>query len=155
MQIRRLFAAPVAPQHDVQYDVDISVICGLTRRYSFLPYNINNIFTPNSCKTSMLFAYAYSYALENRSVTFICSKKKIQNSLPIFPSGIIPSPEILDKIHMKYASIQKNTLLCYNSLKYYRYIEDDKSLRDYFSNIHMFEQVPELIIIDDISNFLS
>lgn len=55
-----------------------------------------------SGKTSMLFAYAYSYAQENRPVLFICSKKKIQNNLPIFPSGLVPSPAILDKIQMKY-----------------------------------------------------
>eukprot|EP00026_Physarum_polycephalum_P010027 Phypoly_transcript_10171.p1 GENE.Phypoly_transcript_10171~~Phypoly_transcript_10171.p1 ORF type:complete len:222 (+),score=25.68 Phypoly_transcript_10171:121-786(+) len=118
MQIRRLFAAPITLEQDVQYDVDMAIICGPAR----------------SGKTSMLFAYAYSYAQENRSVTFICSKKKIQNTLPIFPTGVVPSPEILEKIHMKY-------------------IEDDKSLRNYFANIHMFPQVPELIVIDDMANF--
>jgi len=118
MQISRLFAAPITQKEDVHYDVDMALICGPAR----------------SCKTSMLFSYALSYAQENRPVTFICSKKKIQNTLPIFPTGVAPSPELLDNIQMKY-------------------IEDDNALRNYFANIHMFSQVPELILIDDLANF--
>jgi len=118
MQTRRLFGLHEDQQQDVQYGLDIALICGPSR----------------SGKTSMLFQYAYSYAQEGRNVVFICSKKKIQNALPLPTPASTFSQTVLDKIHMKY-------------------IEDDKTLRNYMASIHLFPETPELIVIDDLSSF--
>jgi hypothetical protein len=53
-----------------------------------------------SGKTSLLFQYAY-FANENRSVVFLCSKRKMQYSLPLFLQDYTPDTNVLKKIKIK------------------------------------------------------
>jgi len=125
IELCRFFGSPLdaqllAVRDKVQYDTNYALLAG----------------PPQSCKTSLLFQYACSYAQESREVIFICSKKKIQHTLPMFLSGVQPSSSVLQRIKMKY-------------------IDDDKTLRSYMAKIHLLTQQPELIIVDDLSTFFS
>src|SRR5690349_6765001 len=73
---------------------NFALILGPPRRYP-----ISSIIDRLSGRTSLLFQYAYSYASQGRMVVFICSKRKIQNNLPLFLEE--PSSDTLKHIHMK------------------------------------------------------
>lgn len=79
-------------------------------------------------KTSLLFHYASSCALEGRDVLYI-SSKRVQNKTLLLPK-VSPPISALQKIKVKY-------------------IEDYISLRNYLANAHLFTEFPELIIVDD------
>src|SRR5690606_2721163 len=56
-------------------------------------------------KTTLLFQYATSFALEKRSVFFVCNKRKIQTNPPLFPPAIKPENDLLQFIQMKSLSL--------------------------------------------------
>jgi len=86
-------------------------------------------------KTSLLFRYACTIAEEGKSVVYICQRKNFQNNnVPLFSPAYWPSPSVLRQISIKY-------------------IEDDKTLRHYFANIHILPSLPSLFIVDDLSHY--
>eukprot|EP01114_Cavostelium_apophysatum_P000873 TRINITY_DN10766_c0_g1_i1.p1 TRINITY_DN10766_c0_g1~~TRINITY_DN10766_c0_g1_i1.p1 ORF type:complete len:278 (-),score=28.64 TRINITY_DN10766_c0_g1_i1:8-841(-) len=87
----------------------------------------------HSGKTSLLLQFAYSCALEQKYVTFVCSRNKMKSSPPVFPhNNQIPSQKVLQRIKIKY-------------------VEDSLSLRQYCANLHLFNNKPRVLIVDDLT----
>eukprot|EP01089_Gocevia_fonbrunei_P015377 TRINITY_DN4488_c0_g2_i1.p1 TRINITY_DN4488_c0_g2~~TRINITY_DN4488_c0_g2_i1.p1 ORF type:complete len:218 (+),score=18.12 TRINITY_DN4488_c0_g2_i1:34-687(+) len=91
-----------------------------------------------SGKSSLLFQYAYNHVqkFKGSSVWFVCSRQKIQSQLPLFCEGVSPKQEHLRSIKMKY-------------------LEDAESMCYFLSSVHLMTDVPDLLIIDDLSSFIT
>lgn len=92
-----------------------------------------------SGKTSLLFQMAVNVASTNKYVIFICSsQEKMHKVTPLLCDDCAPSTSTLSRI------------LIY-------YFPDDLDLRLFFVRLHCFptHMIPDLIIIDDFSEFFS
>ncbi|KAL8202002.1 hypothetical protein R6Q57_011149 [Mikania cordata] len=91
---------------------------------------------PSSGKTSLLFQFALNSVVNNidKSVVFICSRRKLDNKPPFLSKGIDPSSSVFDRIQMKY-------------------VEDEEGINMFFAAFHMHDAFPVLVVIDDLGEF--
>ena len=69
-----------------------------------LLYNASSsmIIGPTKCgKSTLLFQYAYQSARQGQVVWYICSKKKLHSSIPLFQTLYEPDPTVLKRITIK------------------------------------------------------
>ncbi|KAD7477376.1 hypothetical protein E3N88_00512 [Mikania micrantha] len=87
-------------------------------------------------KTSLLFQLALNSVVDNtdKSVVFICNRRKLDNKPPFLSKGIDPSSSVLDRIQMKY-------------------VDDEDGINKFFAAFHMHDVFPVLVIIDDLGEF--
>ncbi|CAH1435682.1 unnamed protein product [Lactuca virosa] len=91
---------------------------------------------PSSGKTSLLFQFAFNSIVntDDKSVVFICSRRKLSTKPPFLSQGIDPSSDVFDRIQMKY-------------------VEDEEGINKFFAAFHMHDTFPVLVIIDDLGEF--
>ncbi|KAI3796869.1 hypothetical protein L1987_39555 [Smallanthus sonchifolius] len=91
---------------------------------------------PSSGKTSLLFQFAFNSVASNedKSVVFICSRRKLDSKPPFLSKGIDPSHTVFDRIQIKY-------------------VEDEEGINKFFAAFHMHDTFPVLVIIDDFGDF--
>lgn len=91
---------------------------------------------PSSGKTSLLFQFAFNSVVnsDDKSVVFICSRRKLGTKPPFLSQGIDPSSHVFDRIQMKY-------------------VEDEEGINKFFAAFHMHDTFPVLVIIDDLGEF--
>eukprot|EP01130_Rhizamoeba_saxonica_P003559 TRINITY_DN1492_c0_g1_i1.p1 TRINITY_DN1492_c0_g1~~TRINITY_DN1492_c0_g1_i1.p1 ORF type:complete len:210 (+),score=39.02 TRINITY_DN1492_c0_g1_i1:283-912(+) len=86
-----------------------------------------------SGKTSILFNFAYNEASIGKNVVFITKQR---NNVPLHPENSPYNDDILSKIEI-------------------RYFQHSNDLRAYCAGIHMLENLPDTIVVDDVSSFIS
>ncbi|XP_024989177.1 uncharacterized protein LOC112523730 [Cynara cardunculus var. scolymus] len=91
---------------------------------------------PSSGKTSLLFQFAFNTVVnsDDKSVVFICSRRKLDTKPPFLSRGVDPSSHVFNRIQMKY-------------------VEDEEGINKFFAAFHMHDVFPALVIIDDLGEF--
>ncbi|CAL8466736.1 g6272 [Coccomyxa elongata] len=86
-------------------------------------------------KTSILLHYAYKLALKGKRVLFICQKAKIEQVPPLLPPGVDGNNGAFSNVHMRYLSTAAD-------------------LQKIAACLHLLDELPEAIIVDDLSSFI-
>lgn len=93
---------------------------------------------PSSGKTSLLFQFAFNVASSaihsNPNVVFICNQNRLDSKPPFLSQGIDPSSNVFQRIQMKY-------------------VNDDEDIRKYFAAFHLYDTLPNAVVIDDFGDF--
>ncbi|XP_045823788.1 uncharacterized protein LOC123916382 [Trifolium pratense] len=98
---------------------------------------------PTSGKTSLLFQFAFNVASSSSSlhsnssyptVVFICNRNRLDSKPPFLSQGIDPSSNVFQRIQMKY-------------------MNDDEDIRKYFAAFHLYDTLPDAVVIDDFGDF--
>ncbi|KAK2434760.1 tRNA dimethylallyltransferase [Trifolium repens] len=96
---------------------------------------------PSSGKTSLVFQFAFNVAsssLHSNSsypnVVFICNRNRLDSKPPFLSQGIDPSSNVFQRIQMKY-------------------MNDDEDIRKYFAAFHLYDTLPDAVVIDDFGDF--
>ncbi|XP_060969239.1 uncharacterized protein LOC115715271 isoform X2 [Cannabis sativa] len=93
---------------------------------------------PSSGKTSLLFQFAFNATnFTNEKVVFICNRHKLQTKPPFLSQGIDPSSDAFQRIQMKF----------------FRYVDNDEAIKNYFAAFHLHETFPDTVIVDDFGDF--
>ena len=90
---------------------------------------------PRSGKTSLLFHYALRVAEAGETVLFVAARDKITRQPPLLPAGVSIEDARLERIKMKYLATRRDLLTV-------------------LSGIHMLEEAPGAIVIDDLHAYL-
>ncbi|BDA40978.1 hypothetical protein COCOBI_01-6330 [Coccomyxa sp. Obi] len=111
-----------------------SINCQLPRFPDHLQHCL--ITGPVRCgKTSILLHYAYKLASKGKRVLFICQKAKIEQVPPLLPAGVEGNDGAFSNVHMRYLSTAAD-------------------LQKIAACLHLLDELPEAIIIDDLSSFI-
>lgn len=89
-----------------------------------------------SGKTSLLFQYAFQLACSGQEVVFMCDRAQLDQAPPLLPFGASQQHAAFSRIHFKYVS-------------------DLHQLRKYGACLHLLQQPPAAIIVDDVAHLLA
>eukprot|EP00882_Tetradesmus_deserticola_P007721 GHRQ01008131.1.p1 GENE.GHRQ01008131.1~~GHRQ01008131.1.p1 ORF type:complete len:244 (+),score=72.44 GHRQ01008131.1:727-1458(+) len=89
-----------------------------------------------SGKTSLLFQYAFQLACSGQEVVFICDRAQLEQSPLLLPVGVSHQHAAFSKIHFKY-------------------VQDLHQLRTYGACIHLLQEPPAAVIVDDLAHLLA
>lgn len=89
---------------------------------------------PHSGRTTLLFHYAYSHAAAQEHVLFVTRREEVEFDAPLLPAGVPKDDPALQRIQMRYLDT----------------LADVKKLA---ASIHLLEQPPAAIIVDNLSGF--